>query len=359
MAVPIEKEKKICLLIFPIPFIGSAITIFALKFIVMNVDQLTYLVFGVVLVIALVIDLGLMNKKHHKITMKNALYQSIFWVGLSVAFFGFLWFSKGDHVATKYFTAYIMEKSLSIDNVFVFVLIFSYFTVKEEDAARCLFVGILLAIVFRIIFIALGIELINRFHWLLYIFGAFLLYTGIKLFIRKEDEEFNPGESVIYKWVNKLFRVSHLPPNGRYTINVNGKIFLTSLSLVVLMLAATDIVFAVDSIPTVVSLVKEKADQPFTKDDILVIYSSNIFAVLGLRSLFFLLRGAVGMFDYLQQGISIVLAFIGVKMLIEIFDIHISIYVSLVVIVVSLLASILLSIYKNKQTNTIPTKDSL
>jgi tellurite resistance protein TerC len=255
----------------------------------------------------------------------------------------FLWFAKGDLVAAKYLTAYLMEKSLSIDNVFVFILIFTFFKVEEEDAARCLFVGILLAIVFRVIFIALGIELINRFHWLLYFFGAFLLYTGFKLFFQKEEEEYNPQESVIYKWSRKLFRISHLPPKGRYTIEVNGKIFLTSLSLVVLMLAATDLVFAVDSIPTVVSLVKENAKQPFSKDDIMVIYSSNIFAVLGLRSLFFLLRGAVGKFNYLQQGIAIVLAFIGVKMLVEIFNIHISIYISLLVIVLCLVGSILYS----------------
>jgi tellurite resistance protein TerC len=317
----------------------------------MNVDQLTYLVFGIVLVIALVIDLGLMNKKHHVITIKNALYQSIFWIGLSLAFFGFLWFTKGNHVATKYLTAYLMEKSLSIDNVFVFVLIFTFFKVEEEDAARCLFVGILLAIVFRIIFIALGIELLNKFHWLLYLFGAFLLYTGVKLFFQKEEEEFNPAESSIYKWSKKLFRISHLPPNGRYIIEVNGKIFLTSLALVVVMLATTDIVFALDSIPTVVSLVRETANQPFTKDDIMVIYSSNIFAVLGLRSLFFLLRGAVGKFSYLQQGIAIVLAFIGVKMLIEFFDVHISIYVSLAVIVFCLVGSILFSQFITRRDN--------
>ncbi|HEX8460277.1 MAG TPA: TerC/Alx family metal homeostasis membrane protein [Segetibacter sp.] len=315
----------------------------------MSSDQLTYVVFGLVLIIALVIDLGLMNKKNHIMTIKDALYQSIFWIGLSLAFFGFLWFTKDHHVATKYLTAYLMEKSLSIDNVFVFVLIFSFFKVEEEDAARCLFVGILLAIVFRVVFIALGIELIDKFHWLLYIFGAFLLYTGIKLFFQKEEEEYNPADSTIYKWSKKLFRISPLPSNGRYTIKVDGKLFLTTLSLVVLMLAATDIIFALDSIPTVVSLVKERADQPFTKDDVMVIYSSNIFAVLGLRSLFFLLRGAVGKFSYLQQGIAIVLAFIGVKMLVEYFHIHISIYVSLAVIVVCLVGSILFSQFVTQQ----------
>lgn len=323
----------------------------------MNVDQVTYTVFGIVLITALVIDLGLMNKKHQIITIKNALHQSIFWVGLSLAFFAFLWFEKGNIVATKYLTAYLMEKSLSIDNVFVFVLIFTFFKVEEEDAARSLFVGILLAVVFRIVFIALGIELINRFHWLLYLFGFFLLYTGVKLFVRNEEEEYNPSDSFIYKAAQKLFPVSHAKPNGRYTIKLNGKTYLTTLSLVVLMLAATDIVFAIDSIPTVVSLVKEKADQPFTSDDVMVIYSSNIFAVLGLRSLFFLLRGAVDKFDYLQQGIAVVLVFIGVKMLIEFFDVHISIYISLLVIVFCLLSAILFSIFKNKKGIPPPAGD--
>jgi tellurite resistance protein TerC len=241
-----------------------------------------------------------------------------------------------------------MEWSLSIDNIFVFILIFSFFKVKEVDAGRALLIGILLAIVFRILFIALGIELINRFHWLMYIFGAFLLYTGAKLFFQKEGDEYNPGESKVYQLALRVFRVSPLEPNGRFFITVKGRLFLTTLSMVVLMLAATDIVFALDSIPTVVSLVRDSPTEPFSKDDILVIYSSNIFAILGLRSLFFLLRGAVSKFKYLQQGIAIVLVFIGIKMLIEFFDIHISIFISLLVIIVCLGGSILYSFYKTR-----------
>ncbi|MDB5192032.1 MAG: TerC/Alx family metal homeostasis rane protein [Segetibacter sp.] len=315
----------------------------------MTVDQVTYLTFGIVLLLSIVIDMGFLSKRNKSITLKSALYQSIFWVGLSIAFFVFLWFEQGEKVATKYITAYLMEKSLSIDNVFVFILIFSFFKVKESDAARALLIGVLLAIVFRIIFIALGIELINRFHWLLYIFGGFLLYTGVKLFFKSAEEEYNPGDTKIFKWFSTFFRISHLEPNGRYIIRSKGKVFFTTLFLVVMMLAATDIVFAVDSIPTVVSLVKDRAEDPFTADDKLVIYSSNIFAVLGLRSLFFLLRGAVNKFDYLQQGIAVVLIFIGVKMLIEYFDIHISIYISLAIIVASLTFSIIYSQYKTRK----------
>jgi tellurite resistance protein TerC len=310
----------------------------------MSVDQITYLTFGSLLLVALVFDLGLMSKKGTSITIKKALWQTVFWVGLSIAFCGFLWFEKTPIVATKYFAAYLMEWSLSIDNIFVFILIFTYFKVQEQDAARALLIGILLAIVFRIAFIAVGIELIDRFHWILYIFGAFLIYTGYTLFFKKDDAEFDPGQTRIYKLITQIFRISDMEPKGRYIIKVHGKIFFTNLAVVVFMLAAVDIVFALDSIPTVVSLVRESAKADFTSDDILVIYSSNIFALLGLRSLFFLLKGAVDKFDYLQQGIAIVLAFIGVKMLIEFFGIHISITISLLVIVACLVGSVLYSL---------------
>ena len=315
----------------------------------MSVDQITYLTFGLVLVIALILDLGLMSKKNVSISIKKALFQTMFWVGLSVAFAVFLWFEKTPLTATKYFTAYLMEWSLSIDNIFVFILIFTFFKVEEGDAGRALLIGILLAIVFRIIFIAIGIEIIDRFHWILYIFGFFLVYTGYKLFLKKDDAEFDPGETKIYQLINKFFRVSLIEPKGRYFVNLHGKIYFTTLSVVVIILASVDIAFALDSIPTVVSLVRQNPAIDFSSDDILVIYSSNIFAVLGLRSLFFLLKGAAGKFDYLQQGIAVVLIFIGIKMLAEYFDIHIDILVSLAVIVFCLAASILYSQYHNRK----------
>jgi tellurite resistance protein TerC len=309
----------------------------------MTADQITYLTFGLLLVFALVLDLGLLSKKNTTISTRKALYQTLFWVALSVAFCIFLWFEKSPLVATKYFTAYLMEWSLSVDNIFVFILIFTYFRVQENDTARALLVGILLAIVFRIVFIAVGIGLIERFHWVLYVFGLFLVYTGYKLFFKKDDAEFDPGQSKIYRFIRKWFRLSEVEPHGRYFVTHHGKTFFTTLAVVVLMLAAVDVAFALDSIPTVVSLVRENARAAFTADDKLVIYSSNIFAILGLRSLFFLLRNAVGKFDFLQQGIAVVLVFIGVKMLLEMFHIRISIYISLAVIVICLAASILYS----------------
>lgn len=325
----------------------------------MNADQITYLTFGVLLTIALVFDLGILSRKNQVISIKKALWQTLFWVGLSLAFCVFLWMEKTPLVATKYFTAYLMEWSLSVDNIFVFILIFTYFRVEEADAGRALLIGILLAILFRIIFIAVGIGLIERFHWILYVFGAFLIYTGIKLFSKKDEAEFDPGETGIYKFMKSYLRLSEVEPKGRYFIRLHGKVFFTTLAVVVVMLAAVDLAFALDSIPTVVSLVRDKADAPFSADDILVIYSSNIFAILGLRSLFFLLRGAVDKFDYLQQGIAIVLIFIGIKMLLEIFHIRISIFISLAVIVACLLGAVLYSMHheRRKLVRSQPGKD--
>lgn len=324
----------------------------------MSTNQIIYISFVAIIITALVIDLGLISKKNKSISIKKAFIQTAFWVLLSFGFCFFLWAeikfrddnsAYATNIALKYISAYLMEWSLSIDNIFVFILVFSFFKISEEESGRALLIGILLAIVLRILFIALGIELINRFHWLLYVFGVFLLYTGIKLYFKSDEEEFKPSDSKIYLWANRLFRITDIESKGRYYLIHNNKFYFTTLSLVVLMLAAIDLVFAVDSIPTVVSLVRENAKIPFSEDEILVIYSSNIFAVLGLRSLFFLLKGAINKFAFLQQGIAAVLIFIGVKMLIEIVHIHIPIYFSLLVIIVSLSASIIYSIYHNRK----------
>jgi len=315
----------------------------------MNPTQITYLTFGLLLLLALIFDLGILSKKDTAVSIRKALWQTLFWVSLSMGFCIFLWIEKSEVVATKYFAAYLMEWSLSVDNIFVFILIFTYFKVEVNDTARALLIGILLAIVLRIIFIAVGIELIERFHAILYLFGLFLLYTGYKLFTKKDEAEYDPGQSKIYKFMQSFFRLSELEPKGRYFITLHGKTFITSLTVVVVMLAAVDIAFALDSIPTVVSLVREKANAPFSSDEILVIYSSNIFAILGLRSLFFLLKGAVDKFDYLQQGIALVLIFIGIKMLIEFFDIRINIYISLAVIVVCIAGSVFYSMHHERR----------
>jgi tellurite resistance protein TerC len=310
----------------------------------MSTHQIAYLVFGAVLVLALIFDLGLLNTKGKKTTIKQALVQTLFWVFLAVSFFVFMWVTEGHKLAIEYLSAYLMEWSLSIDNIFVFIIIFTAFKVKEQYYGRVLLIGILMAIAFRIAFITVGVALVEKFSWLLYGFGVFLLYTGYKMFTANEEEEFKPQESKVYKWMQRFLPLTTEDGDGKYMIKKDGKPLYTSLFVVVTMLAAIDLVFALDSIPAVMGISKDK----------LVIYSSNTFAVLGLRSLFFLLRGAVSKFDYLQQGIAIVLVFIGVKMLLEHF-IPASItkgtqtIISLGVIVVCIAGSIFYSIYKNKK----------
>lgn len=286
----------------------------------MSAHQIVYLVFGIVLTIALAFDLGLLSKKNKSISIRQALNQTMFWVGLAVAFFIFLWI-EGPALALEssdptgevsrhqlpfeFLSAYLMEWSLSIDNIFVFILIFNSFNVKEAYYSRVLLLGILMAIIFRVIFITLGVALVAKFSWVLYIFGGFLIYTGFHMFKANDEEQFDPHTSKIYKFLKSFLPLVNHDGEGKYMVRENGKPAYTTLFVVVVLLAAIDLVFALDSIPAVMGISK----------DPLIIYTSNIFAVLGLRSLFFLLRGAVTKFDYLQQGIAIVLVFIGVKML--------------------------------------------
>ena len=311
----------------------------------MDKEQLTYLVFCSVIIVALVFDLGLLSKKNAVIGLRAALKQTIFWVLLSVAFCGFIWYENdggnGKIDAISYMSAYLLEWSLSIDNIFVFIIIFSFFNVKENNYSRVLLLGILMAIFFRIIFIALGSELVARFSWIMYIFGAFLLYTGVKMFSSSTEEEFDPESNWAYRFMKKFMRTTNEEPHGKFIIMKHNKAYFTKLSMVVIMLGLIDIVFALDSIPAVFSIIPD----PNKK---LLIYSSNIFAVLGLRSLFFLLRGAASKFDFLQQGIAIVLIFIGVKMLIAKW-VHIPVWVSLLVIVFCISGSIVYSIYHKRK----------
>ena len=320
----------------------------------MNQHQLIYLVFGAAVVLALIFDLGLLSKKNKKIGLKTALIQTVFWVALSLLFCAFIWWQNEDGNGKKdallYITAYLLEWSLSVDNIFVFIIIFSFFKVKEINFSRVLLLGILMAIFFRIIFIALGSELVARFDWVMYIFGIFLVFTGIKMFASNEDDDFNPETNWAYKLLTKLMRTTNEEPNGNFIIKKDGKTFFTTLAMVVVMLGLIDIVFAVDSIPAVFSVIPDPSKK-------MLIYSSNIFAVLGLRSLFFLLRGAASKFDYLQEGIAIVLLFIGVKMLLPLLSfvgvdkkyLHIPEWASLVVIVICITSSIIYSMHHKKE----------
>ncbi|MFI5193964.1 MAG: TerC/Alx family metal homeostasis membrane protein [Chitinophagales bacterium] len=305
----------------------------------MNHSQLAYLIFGIALVFALVFDLGLLSKKGSVITIGRALLLTAFWVVLALAFGIFLWYDEGKHVALEYLSAYLMEWSLSIDNIFVFILIFTFFGVKDTHYSRVLLIGILLAVFFRIIFITVGIALVREFNWLLYIFGAILLYTGLTMFFAKKEQQVNLDENRVYRFLKRFFPITSADGEGKLTVRIEGKKFYTSLFVVIVLLATTDIVFALDSIPAVFGITQNK----------LVIYTSNIFAVLGLRSLFFLLRGAVHKFRFLQQGIATVLVFVGLKMLSELVHVKVSVMVSLGVILLCILLSILISLVWSKK----------
>lgn len=303
-------------------------------YIMMTADQITYLGFGILLVLALAFDLGLMSKKSTHITMQKALFQTLFWVTLAILFMGFMWYERGQTLAIEYLSAYLMEWSLSIDNIFVFILLFTFFGIHEDFIPRVLLIGILMAIVFRIIFISVGIALVAKFGWILYIFGGILLVTGIKMFTSKGEEEMDLSSNKTYLFLKRFFPLVPDDGNGKISVIRDGKKYYTTIFVVIIMLATTDIVFALDSIPAVFGI----------SHDRMVIYTSNIFAVLGLRSLFFLLKGAANKFSHLQQGISIVLVFIGIKMLLGIFNLHIPVYISLLVIFACISGSIVYSI---------------
>lgn len=305
----------------------------------MSASNVSYLTFGIVLLLAVIFDLGLLSRKGTTVTIRKALFQTAFWVMLALAFFGFLWYEDGHKMALEYLSAYLMEWSLSIDNIFVFILIFSFFRVKPAYYARVLLIGILMAIVLRIGFITVGIAAVTRWHWLLYIFGGILIYTGFTMFFAKDEDAMNVEDNRVYRWLKRILPLTGNDGGGKLSVVVDGKKRFTTLFVVVVLLATTDIVFAVDSIPAVFGVTREK----------IVIYTSNIFAVLGLRSLFFLLQGAVDRFAYLQQGIAVVLIFVGLKMLAEWVDFYLPVYVSLLVILVCISAAIGYSMYTSSK----------
>ena len=228
-----------------------------------------------------------------------------------------------------------MPSELDASACFVFILILSFFRVRPVYYGRVLLIGILLAIFFRIVFITIGIALVARFHWVLYLFGAVLIYTGISMFVRDQERELDVEDNRVYRFLRRLLPLTSGDGGGRFRVSINGQLRFTSLFVVVVLLATTDIVFAIDSIPAVFGITQAK----------IVIYTSNIFAVLGLRSLFFLLRGAVDEFTHLQQGIALVLIFVGLKMLVEYFGVEIPVYVCLSVILLCIAGSIGYSVW--------------
>jgi tellurite resistance protein TerC len=300
----------------------------------MDVQSYLLLVFGTVIIGFLVADLGFFNRKAHKVSLKSALIQSIFWIAVSFAFAFLLFLFIDRETAAAFMSAYVTEKMLSVDNLFLILLIFSFFKLEEKYHHRVLFWGILGAIVFRAIFITAGAIIIDQFHWVLYIFGALLIYTGIKLFNDKKEEHIDFDNNKVVKFAKRFLPFTTNHHGGKFFVKENGKLHFTTLFLIILLVETTDIIFAVDSIPAAFAI----SQDPF------VIFTSNIFAVMGLRALFFLIENVVHKFHHLQKGLSFILVFIGLKMLADIFNIHLSSLVSFSVIMAALAASLILSV---------------
>ncbi len=285
--------------------------------------------FWITVISALFIDLTVLNKHHGHVSIKEAGIMVGAWVSLALLFGGAIWLFEGPQHALSFYTGYVLEYSLSIDNMFVFILIFSYFAIPHDLQPKALLWGILGAVALRFVFIFVGVQLISLFSWTIYVFGALLIFTAAKMLLQKEDDEFDPSQSLPLKIMRKFIPLKTDYHGENFFIKDAGKWFATPLFAAVLVIEMSDLIFAVDSIPAVLSI---------TQDTFLV-YSSNIFAIIGLRSLYFLLSGMAGKFPYLKYGISVILFFVGVKMLLSHY-IKIPILASLGVIVGLLALSI-------------------
>ena len=297
-----------------------------------TVSVAMWIAFWVIVLAALFIDLAVLNKHHGKVNMKEAALMVCAWISLALLFGGAIWLVEGPRHALEFYTGYVLEYSLSVDNMFVFIMIFGYFAIPHELQPKALLWGILGAVVLRFMFIFLGVQLISLFSWTIYVFGALLIFTAAKMLLQKEDDDFDPNQSFILKLLKKVMPIKTDYHGENFFVLENAKRMATPLLAAVMVIEMSDLIFAVDSIPAVLSI---------TQDTFLV-YSSNIFAIIGLRSLYFLLSGMAGKFPYLKYGISVILFFVGVKMLLSHFF-PIPIVASLGVIVGILALSILAS----------------
>ncbi|MFN8577872.1 MAG: TerC family protein [Candidatus Sericytochromatia bacterium] len=291
--------------------------------------------FNVLVLILLAIDLGFFHKDSHEIKVKEALISSAVWINLIALLFNTgVYYFRGSEDSIAFLTGYLIEKSLSIDNIFVFVMVFAYFKIPLKYQYKILFWGIIGALIMRATMILAGTALIQNFHWTLYIFGALLVITGIKMFTQKEDEHFEPENNPVVKLFKKFMPISN-KLSDKFFIRENGLLMATPLFIVLLVIETTDLIFAVDSIPAIFGVTQD----PF------IVYTSNVFAILGLRALYFALAGIIDKFHYLKYGLSLILVFIGTKMLIaEIYKIPI--FIALAVVISILIISVIISFLK-------------
>ena len=289
--------------------------------------------FSIFIVTMLSLDLGLFNRKAHTIRYREAWIWSAVWVSLAMIFAGLVFYYQGNQRGFEFLTGYLIELSLSVDNLFVFLLIFSYFKVPARFQHRVLFWGVMGALIMRLTMIFIGAALIERFHWIIYIFGGFLVYTGIKMFSH-EETDMQPDQNPVVRLVTRFLPITHHYEEQKFFTRINGKLTGTLLLLVLIVVEVTDLVFAVDSIPAIFAITT----------DTFIVYTSNVFAILGLRSMYFLLAGVVEKFRYLRTGLAIVLTFIGIKMLLGAVSIHIPIQASLAFVALVLVGSVVASL---------------
>ena len=300
-----------------------------------------FLIFVTVLI---VLDLWLFQRTQHEITLRQAAVMSAFWVALALAFNVYVFVTRGQTAGIEFFTGWLLEQSLSVDNLFVFLVVFTFFDVDQKYRRRVLTWGIIGAIVLRFVFIALGVEIVSRFHFVIYVFGAFLLYTGIKLAKTGDDDEMDIERNPVVRFAKRFIPITDTYHQEKFFIMDNGKRFATPLLLVLLVIESTDVLFAVDSIPAILGITR----------DAFIVFTSNIMAILGLRAMYFLLAGVMDKFHYLKHALSIILSFIGVKMLGEHWinewiDKNTQVFISLGVILTCIMGSIFYSIFINKK----------
>lgn len=293
-----------------------------------------WILFNIFVIGMLALDLGVFHRKAHEIKFKEAITWSVVWILLALVFNVLVYFWHGTQAALEFLTGYLIEKSLSMDNIFVFLMIFSYFGVKPMYQHKVLFWGIIGAVVMRAIFIFAGVTLIKIFHPIIYIFGVFLIFSGIKMGLQK-DREIHPEKNPVFKVFRKIFKITPDYVDGKFFVKRGKNLIATPLFVVLLVVESTDVMFAIDSIPAIIAITHD----PF------IVYTSNIFAILGLRALYFAIAGFVTMFRFFKYGLSVILVFIGIKMLIS--DIYkiptlITLIVVFSIITVSILASVLI-----------------
>jgi tellurite resistance protein TerC len=303
----------------------------------LHASPIAWVVFNGFVLLMLALDLGVFHRKAHTVKVKEAMIWTVVWVVLAFLFAGGVWYSRGSEPALQFVAGYLIEKSLSVDNLFVFLVIFSYFKVPPVFQHKVLFWGILGALVMRAALIAVGAVLIARFHWTMYIFGAFLVFTGIKLALQK-GEGIHPEHNPVVKLVRRIMPVSKDYSGSHFFVKEAGRRVATPLLLVLLTVEFTDLVFALDSIPAIFAVTPD----PF------IVYTSNVFAILGLRSLYFALAGVMDLFHYLKHGLAVVLVFVGVKMLI-VDLVKIPIGVSLAIVGAIIVTAVVLSLIRRKE----------